>query len=210
SQPRAISFTNLSETGQAYGAEETAALCAAAGARGWGVHLDGARLANAVAATGAAPADLTWRAGVDVLCLGLTKTGAMMAEAVIVFGAARDASMAYRQKRAGQLVSKQRYLSAQIAALLEGGLWLELAAHANAMATGLASALQAAGVTLAVQPDGNEVFAVLSVQQAAALASQGVTCYPWHSLGSGVYRFVAGWTSTPEDVALVQRTLAAL
>lgn len=207
-QPRVISVTNLSETGQAYGAGETAALCAAAKAHGWGVHLDGARLANAIAGTGASPADLTWRAGVDVLCLGLTKTGAMMAEAVIVFGAARDPSLAYRQKRAGQLVSKQRFLSAQIAALLEGDLWLELAGHANSIAAGLAKALQAAGVRLVVQPDGNEVFASLTAPQAAALSLAGVTCYPWPSLGPGVHRFVAGWTSTVDDVALVQRALA--
>jgi threonine aldolase len=207
SQPRAISFTNLSETGQAYSAPETAALCAAAKQRGWGVHLDGARFANAVVATGAAPADLSWRAGVDVLCLGLTKTGAMMAEVVLVFGAARDASSAYRQKRAGQLMSKQRYAGAQVAALLEGGLWLELARHANEVSAKLADVLNNSGIDLAIKPDGNEVFATLSTDQAAKLAEAGVQCYPWPSLGEGVYRFVAGWASSLDDVAFMQRVL---
>jgi threonine aldolase len=206
-QPRAISFTNLSETGQAYDAVETAALCAAAKAHGWGVHLDGARLAGALASTGAEPADLTWRAGIDVVSLGLTKTGAMMAEAVIVFGAARNTSLAYAQKRAGQLISKQRFVSAQIAALLENGLWLDLAAHANRVAASLADVFAAAGVRLAVHPAGNEVFAILSPGQAAGLAQAGVQCYPWPSLGQGIHRFVAGWTSSLDDVASVQRAL---
>lgn len=206
-QPRAISFTNLSEVGLAYDGGQTAELCAAARAQGWGVHLDGARFANAVSATGSAPADLTWRAGVDVLCLGLTKTGAMMAEAVILFGKARSASFGYQRKRAGQLMSKQRYLSAQFAALLKDDLWLQLAGRANGRAAELAQVLEAAGLALATPAQGNEVFAVLSDDQAQALAAAGVQTYPWPSLGIGVHRFVAAWSTTADDVALVQRTL---
>jgi threonine aldolase len=104
-------------------------------------------------------------------------------------------------------MSKQRYTGAQVATLLEGGLWLELARHANGVAASLAEVLTDAGVPLAITPDGNEVFAKLNTDQAAKLATAGAQCYPWPSLGAGVHRFVAGWASSLDDVAFVQRVL---
>ena len=132
SQPGALSLSQATEAGTAYRPDEIAALAAIAREAGMGVHMDGARFANVVAATGATPAELTWRAGVDVLSLGATKNGALACEAVIVFDPDKAAAMPYQRKRAGQTLSKGRFLGAQMEAWLAGDLWLELARRANA------------------------------------------------------------------------------
>jgi threonine aldolase len=195
-QPRAVTVTNLSEHGLALDAGAMRALgdvCRACDLR---LHVDGARLANAVAATSATPADLTWRAGVDVVSLGLTKTGALMAEAVVVFGQTRNGAAGYQRKRAGQLASKHRFLSAQFVAMLEGGLWLDLAGHANAVARALGEALCAKGCALIHPVEGNEVFAVVPEDYRARLEAAGVGFYPWPALGPDACRFVAAWNSS--------------
>ncbi len=211
-QPRAVSLTNLTETGRAWAPDQLARTCERAHEHGWSVHVDGARFGNAVAASGASPAALSWRAGVDALSFGLTKTGAVMAEAVLLFGKARhDPSLPYARKRAGQLISKHRFLSAQFVAMLQDGLWLRLAAQANAIAEELATVLTAAGVELVFEsPDtarGNEVFARLDPAAQAALTDVGVSFYPWLPGGPGCCRFVAGWTSTADQVRAVARAL---
>lgn len=206
-QPRCLSLTNATECGTVYGPDEIAALTAIARAQGWGVHMDGARFANAVAGSGGAPADLSWRAGVDVMSLGLTKTGGLICEMVVVFDPARLGPLPYLQKRAGQLVSKQRFLAAPTAAMLEGGLWLALAGHANGVARSLAQALSGAGCAVLHPVEANEVFARLSPDQAAALRAAGVTFYDWPQDGPGAVRFVASWASTAEDVDAVRRAL---
>lgn len=211
-QPRAVSLTNLTETGRAWDPAQLASTCARAHDHGWSVHVDGARFGNAVVAAGASPAALSWQAGVDALSFGLTKTGAAMAEAVILFGAARtDPSLPYARKRAGQLISKHRFLAAQFVAMLQDGLWLRLAADANAIAAELAQIFTQAGIELVFETPGtargNEVFARLDPQAQAALTSAGVSFYPWLPGGPGCCRFVAGWTSTDEHVRTLARAL---
>ena len=141
--PRALSLTQASEIGLVYSPAEVAALGQMAKAQGWRLHMDGARFANAVAALGCAPADITWRAGVDVLCLGASKNGALMAEAVVFFDPELARDFEHRVKRAGQMAAKGRFFGAQFAAWLEHGHWLDLARHANAQAAALASGIAA-------------------------------------------------------------------
>lgn len=140
-QPAALTLTQATECGTVYRPNEIRALADLAHDRGLAVHMDGARFANAVVTTGAAPADLTWRAGVDVLSLGATKNGAMAAEAVVFFDRERADRFQFRRKRSGHLFSKMRFLSAQLDAYLADGLWLANAGQANAMASRLAEGL---------------------------------------------------------------------
>lgn len=176
----ALSLTQASELGTVYAPADVAALAALAEARGLAVHMDGARFANAVASLGVAPAETTWKAGVDVLSFGLTKVGAWAAEAVVFFDEGPAAEFEYLRKRAGHLFSKSRFVAAQFDALLADGLWLDLARHANAMAGRLAAGLAAVpGVRLAVTPQANEVFPVLPRAAADRLAAAGVRFHPW-------------------------------
>src|SRR5687768_10773003 len=151
-QPAALSITNVTEYGLVYTPEETAALGALCRARGLGFHLDGARFANAVASLGCAPADLSWKAGVDALSFGFTKNGGLAADALIFFRPELRDETLYRRKRAGHLLSKGRYLAAQILALLEGDLWLRNARSANEGAARLA---EAAGERLVLPVEAN-------------------------------------------------------
>lgn len=179
-RPDVLSLTQATELGTVYTAEEIAALAATAKARDLAVHMDGARFSNAVARLGAAPADLTWRAGVDVLSFGLTKTGAWAAEAVVFFDRERGREFGFTRKRAGHLFSKSRFVAAQFEALLADGLWLRLAAHANAMADRLADGLsRIRGVRLPFAPGANAVFPVLPKPTYERLVAAGVKLYPW-------------------------------
>jgi threonine aldolase len=206
-QPRAVTITNLSENGLIYSPQELAALSEVCRVNRWGLHVDGARFANAVVSSGASPADLTWRSGVEALSFGLTKNGAACAEALIVFGQARDTSGAYLRKRSGHLFSKQRYMSAQVAAMLESGLWLELAAQANVMALSLGEILAKAGCKSVFPIEGNEVFAYLNAAQAQALTDAQIGFYPWAPAGESIYRFVTCWQTTEADVEKVSAAL---
>ena len=206
-QPRAVTLTNLSETGQTYSPDHLRAISAVCKKQGWALHVDGARFANAVVGTGASAAALSWRAGVDALSFGLTKNGAVAAEILILFGAARSPAAAYLRKRAGQLFSKHRYLTAQAVAMLEGDLWLELAGHANQMAHDLGDRFERAGASLAAPVMGNEVFVRLNTSKVSALQAAGVSFYPWATLGEDVYRFVASWQTTTESVDTVASAL---
>ncbi|MCI4643648.1 MAG: beta-eliminating lyase-related protein [Hyphomonadaceae bacterium] len=200
--PALLSLTNLTECGTVYSASEISALSRLAHASGLSVHLDGARFGNALARLGASPAELSWKAGVDVLSFGLTKTGAIGCELIILFGeaTARFAELQARAKRAGHMPAKLRYLSAQANALLEGGLWLELAGHANAQATRLAAGLAGLpGAQLRHPVEGNEVFVTLPDSMARTLSDAGAKFYPWPE---GGYRFVCSW-ATP-DAAVEQ------
>ncbi len=201
-KPQALSITNSTEYGLVYTPVEVAALAGVARDHGLKVHMDGARLANALAALGCTPAELTWKAGVDVLSFGMTKGGAMCAEAVIFFDRDLARDFAFRRKRAGQLLSKGRYLAAQVLAMLEGGLWLELAAHANAMAAALADglcALPAVRPAHAVQ--ANEVFVWLPRALYEGLEKAGAIYYPWREEEDRVMaRFVTSFATTEEEV----------
>lgn len=201
-----LSLTNLTESGAAYSAVELEARYAIAKAAGLSTHLDGARLGNALNATGATPAEMTWKSGVGVLCFGLTKTGAMGCELIMLFGEARQkfGELKARAKRSGHMPPKMRFLAAQARALLAGDLWLELSAKANARAKQLTSVFTEAGIELAHPADGNEVFAKLTPAVADKLAKQGAKFYPWPD---GSYRFVCAWTTTEADVSEFSKVL---
>ncbi len=199
-----LSLTNLTECGTAYSPGEVAERAAAAHAAGLTVHLDGARLANAVASLGEPPSAMSWRAGVDVLTLGLTKTGAIGCEIILLFGPARSKAreLRARAKRAGHMPPKMRFLAAQAVAMLSDGLWLELAGRANSRARQLAEGFAAAGFPLAYPCEGNEVFVMLPPDVAAGLQASGAAFYRWPD---GSYRFVCGWSTSAEEVdALLQ------
>src|SRR5687767_6741410 len=204
-QPAALSITNASEYGLVYTAEETAALGELARARGLGFHVDGARFANAVVSTGASPADLTWRAGADALSFGFVKNGGISAEALIFFGDKHRQATLYRRKRAGHLLSKGRYLAAQLLAMLEDGVWLRNAHAANDAAARLA---EAAGPDRLVLPvEANEVFLKVRPDEAQKLRDQGFDFYDW---GPGEVRLVTAWDSDPEHVAALAAAIRAL
>lgn len=178
--PAAFSLTQCNERGRVFGVAEVAALCAVARRHGLRVHMDGARFANAVASLGCAPADITWRAGVDVLTLGASKNGGLMAEAVVFFDRELADDFAWRIKRAGQTAAKGRFFGAQFVGWLRDGHWLELARHANAMAARLAQGIAAApGARLAWPCEANEVFALLPRERAEALWAAGAVFYEW-------------------------------
>ena len=204
-QPQALSLTNATEYGCVYTPDETAALGELAKARGLGFHLDGARFANAVASLGCSPAELSWRAGVDALSFGFTKNGGLAAECLIFFDRELAAATHYRRKRAGHLLSKGRYLAAQLLAMLEGDLWLRNARAANAAATRLAQAAGTDRLLLPVQ--ANEVFIRVSADEAAALRGQGFDFYDW---GPGEARLVTSWDSDPAAVDALAAAIRAL
>ncbi len=179
-KPGALSLTQATEWGTVYDLTEVSALAATARRHGLPVHMDGARFANALAHLDCSPAQATWKAGVDVLSLGATKNGALCAEAVVFFDPARAREFERRRKRAGHLWSKMRFLSAQLLAYLQHGLWLQNARHANAMATALAEGLRhIEGASLQQSVDANEVFVALPEATVAALERQGFGFYRW-------------------------------
>ena len=179
-KPGALSLTQATEWGTVYDLTEVSALSAMARRHGLPVHMDGARFANALVHLRCSPAEATWKSGVDVLSLGATKNGALCAEAVVFFDPARARDFERRRKRAGHLWSKMRFLSAQLLAYLEHGLWLENARHANAMASALAAGLRKiSGASLQQSVDANEVFVALPEATVAALEQQGFGFYRW-------------------------------
>ncbi|VAW17228.1 Low-specificity L-threonine aldolase [hydrothermal vent metagenome] len=182
--PMVLSLTQPTECGTLYPPDAIAALVEIARARNMAVHMDGARFANAVVALGCSPADLTWRLGVDVLSFGATKNGAMSVEAVVLFEAGRADEMDRRRLRAGHLLSKTRFMAAQLDAYLRDDLWLEMAAHANAMAARLSLALAALpNVSLAWPTQANEVFAVMPNGLCAHLEDRGARFHSWSRRG---------------------------
>lgn len=204
-QPSVLSITNATEYGLIYSAGEVASLGDLAKRRGLGFHLDGARFANAVAFAGADPADLTWRAGVDVMSFGFVKNGAMNAEALIFFDPAKAEVVPRLRKRAGHLLSKGRYLAAQILAMLEDDLWLVNARAANAAAATLA---EAAGSERMVYPvEANELFVRMTADEAAALRAKGYDFYDW---GPDEVRFVTSWDQDMEAVGQLAAAIKAL
>jgi threonine aldolase len=203
-QPAVISITNATEYGLAYRAAEVAALGALARERGLAFHMDGARLANALATTGESLADVTWRAGVDALSFGFVKNGGLNAEALILFRTELADEVAIRRKRAGHLLSKGRFLAAQILALLEGDLWLDNARGANAAAQTLATA---APQRLVYPVEANEIFLKVSPDEAARLRGLGFDFYDW---APGEIRLVTSWDQQSEAVERLAAAIAAL
>lgn len=203
-QPHALSITNATEYGLVYTPDEVAALGEVAKRRGLGFHMDGARFANAVAHLGCAPADLTWRGGVDVLSFGFVKNGGLSAEALIFFRPELAEATLYRRKRAGHLFSKGRYLAAQLLAMLEDGLWLDNARAAN---RGAALLARAAGDRLVHPVQANEVFLRVSPEEASRLRALGFDFYDW---GVGEARLVVSWDQDEAHIWPLADAIAAL
>lgn len=200
-----VSITNATEWGTVYDPGEVATLAREARRAGVPLHMDGARFANAVARLGCTPADVTWRAGVDVLCFGGTKNGAMAAEAILFFDPELARDFDYRRKQAGHVLSKQRFLAAQMLALVSDGLWLELAGRANDLAQRLARGVLAAGGELLAPVHSNAVFVALPARLEARARQAGAIFHPWPD--SGVegqdpvpIRLVTSWDTPVEDV----------
>ena len=205
--PAAVSISQATEWGTLYSADEIREIAAVSHSHGMALHMDGARFANAVAALGCAPADLTWRAGVDVLSFGATKNGAWAAEAVVFFDAAHAGDMAHRRKRGGHLLSKMRFVSAQLAAVLDDNLWLRNARQANRMAGRLAAGLASLpGARLVVPAAANEVFVELPRLVRDGLLAEGFRFYPWPAAGPDAIRLVASFATHERDVDLFLST----
>jgi threonine aldolase len=216
-QPAALSISQVTEAGTLYDLVEIRALADVAKAHGMAVHLDGARFGNAVVALGCTPAEMTWKAGVDVVSFGATKNGCLACEAVIFFDGSRAEEMMYRRKRSGHTLSKGRLLGAQMVAYLEGGHWLENARHANDAAARLAAGLAGVpGVRLPWPTQANEVFAVVPAAVDAALREAGFRAAPWGSLslpegfaireGEEFLRFVTSFASSLDNVEALLAT----
>jgi len=208
-KPAAISIANVTELGTVYSPDEVKAISDLIRPRGMRLHMDGARFANAVAGLGCAPADVTWKAGVDVISFGASKNGAMLLEAVVFFDTKLAEDFLYRRMRSGQLVSKSRYLGAQMLAYLQDGLWLDNARKANALAQRLAAGLKSCKSIRIPNPvQANEVFAVMPRALNDKLLASGAKFYDWmpDSLGDAIeadeifVRFIASFATPEEDV----------
>jgi len=209
-QRGALSLTNITQAGTVYAPAEVTALTALGRAHGLPCHMDGARFANALVATGASPAALSWQTGIDILSLGGTKNGLLGVEAVVIFDPARAWEFELRRKRAGHLASKHRYLAAQMAAWLEDGLWLRLAGQANAMATRLAAGIAALpGFSLTHPVEANMVFAEWPAGGHARLQAAGAVYYPTPAApGREAARLVCSWCTSAAEVDQFLATMA--
>jgi threonine aldolase len=208
-KPRALSITQATELGTVYTIEEVAALVEVARRHGLAVHMDGARFANAVAFLGCAPADLSWRAGVDVLCFGGVKNGLAVGEAVLFFDRELAREFEWRVKQAGHLNSKMRLVTAPWLALLENGVWLENARHANAMAQRLSERIaRLEGVRPIAPVQSNGVFVELPPSVQAKLRDRGWQFYTF--LGETGCRLMCAWDTTPDTVDRFAADLATL
>lgn len=204
-QPAAVSLTQATELGTSYRPEELADLCEAAHRRGLRVHVDGARFANALAFLDCSPGEITWRAGVDVLSFGATKNGALAAEAVVFFEPAQAADFELRRKRAGHLLCKSRYVSAQLIAYVESGAWRRNAERANGLAQRIG---RAAGPRLLHPVEANEIFLQLGEAEKSRLREAGFEFYDWGGAASGAARFVVSWCQSEAEVSALTAALA--
>ena len=206
--PAVLSISQATEAGTIYRPDEIRALADIAHAHGLRLHVDGARLGNALVRMKASLAEATWKAGVDVLSFGATKGGALAAEAVVFFDTAQAAHMTERRKRAGHLLSKHRFIAVQFDAYCTDGLWLRLARHANVMADRLAAGLRVLGIAPAWPVEANEVFAALPHAMDARLRSAGAIYHPWSSnalaapvrAGAVLVRLVTSFATSAEEV----------
>ncbi len=197
-KPRVLSLTQSTEVGTVYRPDEIRELGAITHGLGLKIHMDGARFANALASLGCAPKDITWRAGVDVLCLGGTKNGLGVGEAILFFNRDLAREFDYRCKQAGQLCSKMRFLSAPWIGMLKTGAWLKHAAHANQAARRLAQGLIGLGVPLLHPCEANAVFARFDDRVITGLYARGWTFYDF--IGAGGCRLMCSWDTRESDV----------
>jgi threonine aldolase len=193
-QPMAVSISQSTEAGTCYSPDEIAAIGEVGRGHGLKLHMDGARFANALASLGCSPAEATWKSGVDVLSFGITKNGAMAAEAVVFFDAALAQDFAYRRKRGGHLFSKGRFASAQFEAQLTDGLWLKLAGHANAVASRIGQALDGIqDVSLLHPVEANELFVLMPEAVIDRLEAAGFQFYRWETAEGPCIRLVTAF-----------------
>ncbi len=221
-QPMAASVTQVTESGTLYTPEEVAAIAAVTHDAGISLHMDGARFANAIAAIGCTPAEMTWKSGIDMLTFGGTKNGCWCAEALVIFRRDLAAQVQYLRKRAGHTLSKSRFMAAQFEAYLHDDLWITLGRHANAMAADLAGVIGADDrhhLRLAWEPQANEVFAIGTAAAVEALIDAGVSLNRWqapraerHLVGDGeqMVRLVTSFATQTSDVADFAKALARL
>ncbi len=209
-KPRAVSLTNATEVGTVYTPGEIKSIWAKTKSLGLKLHMDGARFVNAVASLGCSPKEITWQAGVDVLCFGGTKQGMAVGEAVVFFDREMAEEFEWRCKQAGQLSSKMRFLSASWVGMLRDGAWLKHATHANAMAARLEAAVRdLPGVKMLFPRQANAVFAEVPLPAIEKLHAKGWLFYTF--IGAGGCRFMCSWDTQPEDVdALVADMRAAV
>lgn len=211
--PAAVSLTQSSESGTVYRPDEIAAICAVASRRAMACHMDGARFANAIARLGCRPADTTWRAGIELLSFGASKNGCLAAEALLLFGAAASrerAGYAERlRKRSGHLLSKMRYLSAQLLAYIQDDLWLTMAGQANAQAAVFAEAVNAhAEASLEFPVEANEVFVKWSPQGFDRLRAAGMQFLGWPGRDD-LARFVFSYSTRKEETVALCEALGS-
>lgn len=206
SQPGALSLTQVTERGTLYALSEITALTDLARTYGLGTYMDGARIANAVAALGCRPSDMTWRAGIDILTFGGTKNGCTGVEAVVVFDPSRAEEVFFRRKRGGHLLSKHRYLSAQMAAYLNDDLWLDLGRRANQAAKHLVAGLRDLGVEILHPPQANMIYAEISAGAHRRALEAGAEYYLSLDDLEGLpddrmvpVRLVTNWATTTEE-----------
>lgn len=201
-QPGAVSVTQASEAGTVYTPEALGAISAVCRRHGLGLHMDGARFANALNSLGCSAADISWRSGVDVLSFGATKNGALAAEAVLFFRTGLATDFRFRRKRGGHLLSKMRFLSAQMDAYLTDELWLDNAQHANAMAHRLAEGLaEIRNVDFLYEVEANELFVHMPKLLRDGLAADGFEFYPWADGGPDCVRLVTAFDTDENAVA---------
>jgi threonine aldolase len=206
-QPTALALSQATELGTSYRPDELGALCKLAHDHGLKVQMDGARFANAVAFLDCHPGDVTWRAGVDVLSFGATKNGALAAEAVVFFDTTLVRDFELRRKQSGHLLSKSRYVSAQLLAYVESGVWLRNARRTNDFARKIGRA----GAKLLMHPvEANEIFLALGQDRKQTLRQAGFEFYDWNAASTGETRFVVSWDQREEDVLALCAALEKL
>lgn len=207
-KPRVVTITQPTETGQLYSLAEIGAIAETCRELGLRLHMDGARFANACASLGCSPAEMTWKAGVDLLCFGGTKNGMAAGEAILFFDPALAEDFGYRCKQAGQLASKMRFLSAPWVGVIEGGAWLAHAAHANACARRLAAAVaDVPAFTLMFPVEANAVFLRAAPEHLEALRARGWRFYTF--IGGGA-RFMFAWDSDPARIDALAHDIRAV
>ncbi|HEY9849617.1 MAG TPA: low specificity L-threonine aldolase [Leptolyngbyaceae cyanobacterium] len=200
-QPAAVSITQATEAGTVYSIDEIKQIAEIARTNNLSLHVDGARFANAVVSLGCTPAEITWRAGVDVLSFGATKNGAMAAEAVVFFKRELAETFQYRRKRSGHLFSKMRFLSAQLEAYITNDLWLKNAARANQMAAKLAAGISALpGVKICYPVQANEIFVQMPKATIEKLLAEGFQFYRWEGEDSTTLRLVTAFNTKEKDI----------
>jgi threonine aldolase len=207
----AVSLTQANESGTVYEAGEIGAICDVAAELGLARHMDGARFANAVSSLGCRPAEITWKAGIEMLSFGASKNGCLAAEALVLFGRSEWRETAERhRKRSGHLLSKMRYVSAQLLAYIDGGLWLRLARHANQQAARFAFAIgQHPTASLEYPVHGNEVFLKWSAEGFSRLEEAGMQFLTWPGT-EDLARFVFSHCTPEEDTTALCSALAGI